>query len=190
MPLQSTPSQESLELPSIFIDGGLNHGHYPFKHPSNFSLGDGDSRGPKAPPLDIKLPENKDISDTGHAINHLPSGVQYLQLFGFLDGRRDHQLCLYSLLLNWCAKKDGRQWSMEGQVLGFSSGEHTLVLSGTFSLLTLTFCRLKITGQCRYPLTEETEISPLSDLCLSNIGHGEVTIWHSTPILLFRGQKP
>ena len=186
LPLKAPLLNEDIGRPTIFIDGGVKHlSSHPFHNPFNFSLGDGDSKEETVPSLDVKLSRQKDISDTGFALKGLPLSVQRLHLFGFLGGRLDHQICLFSLLQNWCSEDDRRQWSLEDRVLGFGKGRHKIYLSGVFSLFSFHPCRIQITGSCQYPLREARELAPFSDLSLSNVGLGEVDIDHSTPILLF-----
>ena len=186
LPLKAPLLKEDRERPTIFIDGGIGHiSSYPLNNPLNFSLGDGDSKGETPASLDIKLPRQKDISDTGFALKGLPFSVRKLHLFGFSGGRLDHQICLFSLLQNWCRQDERRRWSLDAQVFGFGKGRHELTIKGVFSLFSFNPCRIRITGSCKYPLEKERELAPFSDLSLSNIGFGTVSIDHSTPILLF-----
>ena len=79
-------SEFSFDGPTVYIDGGVN-----FKQDdTGFSLGDGDSSSAR---LDQTLNPMKSYSDLAYALQQISKyKFKELKLFGFLGGRKDHEL--------------------------------------------------------------------------------------------------
>ncbi|MFI5391452.1 MAG: hypothetical protein ACHQYQ_08830, partial [Bacteriovoracales bacterium] len=67
----------------------------------DISVGDGDSSNF---PMDFNLPEEKDYSDLKFALDLIPPNVEKINLWGFLGGRRDHEIINFGEVNNWLLK--------------------------------------------------------------------------------------
>lgn len=184
-PLLSTPP--ALSVPTIYIDGGANfvlrRGAAPF-----VSVGDGDSA---LHALDKSLPAKKDFSDLAFALHALPASIRLIELFGFLGGRRDHELANFGeahFFLSRRPQPTRMNFYGESQieVMGFSPGDWSLELHGPFSFFLFESAAVQICGQCEYTVTEPLLLPTLSSRGLSNIGHGEVRFSSHGPFFIMK----
>ena len=185
-PLLTKPP-EKLNHPFIYVDRGTHFresirklavkGYY------DISVGDGDS---SILPLDINLPKDKDYSDLKFALDLLPNTIKRVNLWGFLGGRRDHELLNFGAIHNCLVKSfPDTLFSFEDTVFGKNKGILKIDIKGTFSLVLFQKTEVKIEGNCQYKLPNFREILPLSSHGLSNFGNGEVIIEAKAPFFLF-----
>jgi thiamine pyrophosphokinase len=185
-PLLTVPPKK-LNHPFIYVDRGTQFreslrklavkGYY------DISVGDGDS---SVLPLDIKLPKDKDYSDLKSALDLLPTKLKKVNLWGFLGGRRDHEILNFGAVHNCLLKSlPDTLFSFEDTVFGKNKGILKINIKGTFSLVVFQKTKVKIEGKCQYKLPNFSEILPLSSHGLSNFGEGEVIIEANAPFFLF-----
>lgn len=165
-------------LPVMAVDGGA---HWTKK--MSLWIGDGDSYDTIPPEVTIfNLPPEKDSSDFSCALRLFDDESSYcIHLWGFSGGRKDHELFVWGEILSFLEAhpeskiilygKDGR---VETHFLG--SGEWQFRHEGLFSLGCLRKIRVKLTGDVKYSLPEETWLLPLTSLGLSNEGSGEIRL--------------
>jgi thiamine pyrophosphokinase len=138
----------------------------------------------------LLLKPNKDFSDLASAFQILSKTKgEIFHLWGFLGGRLDHELFNIGEALRFISQRPGQKisfYNYDGkiQVQVFGQGIHQFTRAGTFSVATLAKTKFKLTGQCRYQITEFTEISPLSSFGLSNHGDGLMTLESSDPVFV------
>ena len=170
----------------LAVDGGV-------KWSSRLDLwvGDADSiEGPLPEVPRIELQPQKDRSDLSEALKQIAPSVRLLHLWGFWGGRRDHEWFnlgeVYQFLLNRQASR-AFFYDENGllRVWMAGAGRWPLRHEGTFSVGTLLQNRIRLTGDCDYPLPEKTLLEPFSSHGLSNRGRGEFTVEAEKPILIF-----
>lgn len=182
---QILPSFLSYSL--LGVDGGAN-----FILKMDAWIGDHDSltEDPNAEHI-FKFSPLKDRSDLGLALDLFTSQSPYkLHLWGFLGGRKDHELFNLgevSAFLEKKPKSEAYFYNQKGKVTFhfLSQGEWELTHQGIFSLGALKNTSLSMKGECHYPISEETMIGPLSSFGLSNEAHGTFKIKTSGPIFLY-----
>lgn len=176
-----------LVMPTVFVDGGADFlrasvAMSPREVPV-VSLGDGDS---SSVPLDEKLAREKDFSDLAFALRGLPAAVSGLELFGFLGGRRDHELANIGEVHNFLAARPSAVANFHGpqkiEVIAFT-GHLEIEIHGTFSVFVLEAAQVEINGACEY--SHHGEVLPLSSLGLSNVGKGKVSLHSPRPVFIF-----
>ncbi len=178
---------EKFNQPFIYVDRGT-HFRESFrklgvKGYCDISVGDGDS---SVLPLDINLPKDKDYSDLKFALDLLPSSIKRVNLWGFLGGRRDHEILNLGEINNCLVKSfPDTLFSFEDKVIGKNKGILKINIKGTFSLVLFQKAEVKIEGKCQYKLPNFKEFLPLSSHGLSNFGDGEVIIEAKAPFFLF-----
>lgn len=181
-PLHHAP--EEMLLPTVYVDGGAR-----FKI-SNYApaivVGDGDSF---CGPHDELLPQEKDFSDLAFVLRQLPAHLSHLKLFGFLGGRRDHELANLGEVHRFLKQRQllSKVEFFEGderRILAVGAGTLKVELNGIFSIFTLERARIQMTGACHFTLENPTELSPLSSHGLSNKGHGSVTLSCDAPCFI------
>jgi thiamine pyrophosphokinase len=179
---------QSLALhPVVAVDGGAH-----FVRTADVWIGDGDScEKILKNEHSIHLPEEKDHSDFAGALGLLCSPHSYkLHLWGFLGGRRDHELFNLGEALNFL------QDHMGSEILFYDSSERVIfhLISegtwrfhhkGTFSLGVMRKTRVRLTGDVKYRLDLPTTLRPLSSLGLSNEGQGEIILETMGPLFLY-----
>lgn len=175
----------------IFVDGGANFltlfSELENEIPS-ISLGDGDSSQIE---LDIKLNPKKDFSDLGFALSLIPQNIENVFLFGFLGGRRDHEMANFGEIHQFLKKRTQQtKVFFEDKIIALSKGSYTKDIKGTFTLLVLDKTPLKVEGACLYKMKDFKEFFPLSSLGLSNIGSGSVIFEGSGPYFIFLTDQP
>ena len=188
-PLEFDKSKVSSSLPTVVIDGGLNH---ELSLENQLSIGDGDSaKGEHRIKIDIHLNKEKDYSDLGYLFNlldetylknHLVT-LEKLELWGFLGKRRDHEfiniLEAYSFLKN----RSQLVISFQEEILCLSKGDYEFDRRGTFSLISLEGTEVQIAGSVKYPFKGILKAS--SSHGLSNESQGSFQIKASGPLILF-----
>jgi len=174
-------------VPQIAIDGGARAAVNPV-----LWAGDGDSgHAPQSTPAFIK--DSQDITDFRFCLDGIRNWRwNTLHLFGFLGGRRDHELAnLGEIHTEMKARPQFSKAVFYGsdnraQVQFFQAGAHTIELHGTFSVLALEHAEITISGECRYP-AERVSLHPLSGQGISNEAFGRVEISSSAPFMLLCG---
>ena len=163
-------SEETLVEPVIYVDGGTA-----FRDTiRGVSLGDGDSFPGE---LDVKLNPDKDFSDLAVALANVPQHFTELKLYGFLGGRRDHELFNFGEAHHFLKSRNHpTRLQFDDHVMVYSSGSWNFSRHGSFSLAVLEQAKIKITGDCLYQCAEPREFQPLSSLGLSNAGNGAMLL--------------
>ncbi|MFP5385633.1 MAG: hypothetical protein ACLGHN_06105 [Bacteriovoracia bacterium] len=174
-------------LPLMAVDGGAH-----FATSMDIWVGDADSYSEEIhAPHVIRHPIEKDQSDLALALNLFNDPCHYkLHLWGFLGGRRDHELFNLGEALSFLDKQDGSQilfYNESGkityQVVG--SGHWKFSHQGLFSLGALKRTEVTLRGDCYYPIKSPQILTPLSSFGLSNIGQGEMTLTTDGAVFLY-----
>jgi thiamine pyrophosphokinase len=169
------------------VDGGLE-----FAPDPDFWVGDGDSN-PSLPLPDhfLKLSPTKDYSDLKASLDFLTK-ANCIHLWGFLGGRRDHELavlgeCHAFLKMNpLCQIMLYEDGILKGIFLPAKSGSFDH--QGDFSFLTLEKTKISLTGELLYPLPAPQFINPLSSHGISNKAKGLVHYESEGPFLVLFGE--
>lgn len=164
--------------PVIYVDGGARFRH----HHQGIAVGDGDSFGAK---LDISIDTDKDFSDLAFALDNIPDQFIDITLFGFLGGRRDHELFNFGEAHRFLNnRKRTCRMGFDGKVFAYSPGNWTFERTGLFSIAVLEKTMILLTGDCRYTCNSDTEFQPLSSLGLSNLGYGTIYMECDRPAMV------
>ncbi len=183
-PLYGTPHAPS--EPTVYVDGGAK-----FKSAAKFSqptitLGDGDSGGP----MDEVLPVEKDYSDLAFVLRELPKHIVELSLYGFLGGRRDHELANFGEVHQFLRARGQARADLFGtstSITGFC-GALEIDIHGLFSLLAFEASSVLLQGECKYKLDGTVVLDRVSSHGLSNEGAGLVLLQSAKPVFIFRGE--
>ncbi len=193
MPFPQKCIQASRQGQLIFVDGGMIHkGKFQKKAPgllkNSFTLGDGD--GPQKSRLNFKKNE-QDLSDLAFCLQKMQKerGLKNIILLGFLGGRRDHELFNLGEVALFLKQKNNVRVYFEDKIEFLPAGTHRVHFHGTFSLGSLFPNKIKISGECLYPLLKWTKIEPLSSLCLSNEAHGDFSIECKEALMLIYSER-
>lgn len=178
-------------LPQIAIDGGEPYAHAPF-----LWIGDGDSlkKKPQATQT-IELNPRKDLSDLAHAYSLLKHhSLQKLHLWGFLGGRRDHELFNLgegSLFLQDRQTTEIHYYKEDlTPVMSFySQGAWNFDFKGGFSLGVMSPAHVALLGEISFPIPQARRLEPLSSLGLSNMAEGKFLIEADAPFFIIREEK-
>lgn len=168
---------------TIYVDGGSRYKSCSSSSWPVISLGDGDSG--KA--LDEVLPVEKDYSDLAFVLRELPAHIDFLRLFGFLGGRRDHELVNLGEVHQFLRRRPQARadfFSDSLSIVGFS-GRIELEAHGVFSLLVLESTAVTLSGACKYRLDGSAVLEPASSHGLSNEGSGLIVAESSRPAFIF-----
>ena len=169
----------ALAEPVIFVDGGAGLR----VADEGVSVGDGDSFDGH---LDHRLDPDKDFSDLAFVLGCLGPRFSEIELFGFLGGRRDHELLGFGEVFHFLDRRSTpARARFDREVEAFSAGRWRFESRGTFSLALFAPCRVTLWGDCRYPITPGTRVTPLGSLGLSNVGHGHVELEADGPVFIF-----
>ena len=177
---------DSLDHPHIFVDRGAVF-REEFKQNAkdnywDFSVGDGDSSPIE---LDLTLNPDKDFSDLSFALSLLPKDLKQLNLWGFLGGRRDHELINFGEVHQALLKNITEAViSFDDKILA-KSGSLEVNIKGTFSLVVFEKTEVKMEGNLKYPLPDFTALRPISSLGLSNLGTGLIKFDSKGPYFIF-----
>jgi thiamine pyrophosphokinase len=188
-PLFSKPDLHLLPKNSniILIDGGQKYHSEIAKHLSIadllYTVGDGDS---STGTMNHLLPKEKDYSDLKFVLQNLPTTVKNIHLFGFLGGRKDHELINLGEIQQYLTQNSNcTQIQFEDKIIGFNSGSHYYDINDTFSVVTMKHAELAISGKCKYQTNGQSKFYPFSSLGLSNIGFGTVNFKSNSPFFIF-----
>lgn len=178
------PSSPANTFPTLAVDGGA-------RFVPNFDLwiGDNDSYLEK---IDSEnaffFPSDKDHSDLSLALSlFINTNAYTLHLYGFLGGRRDHELFnLGEISSHLLTKTDNKVFIYEGEKLEFifvGAGTHDFDHHGLISIGTLFPQKLSLQGQLSY--TGESNFAALSSLGLSNKASGPFKISATQPFFIY-----
>lgn len=159
------------EIPTIFVDGGINH-QLSLTGPI-ISIGDNDSNNTSSE-LDIILPKEKDISDLVAALDLLPESIEEASLYGFLGGRKDHEFANFIEIASYLEKQSQLTIDFNGKIISYSKGEYNFNHQGHFSVFSFSNHDLKLFGDCKYQI--DGQIKPLSSHGLSNLAFGNCSL--------------
>ncbi len=173
--------------PILAVDGGA---HYSTK--IDVWVGDKDSfEGEVKSEVSFSHPPAKDVSDLGLALHLLTHHLHYrLHFWGFLGGRKDHELFNLGEGLHFLERhpesqiilyNDKKQISFH--LLG--EGHWKFKHEGLFSLGTLKPTKVKLKGDCRFPIKDALSLSPLSSFGLSNEAHGDIHLETKGPVFIY-----
>lgn len=179
-------------LPLLVVDGGAN-----FCEEMDIWLGDGDSKNVVIKARHVfDFPSKKNSSDFALALTlFTPSCSLTLHCWGFLGGRRDHEIINFGEALTFLKDKlDCKvifydSVTADASVQCFGPGRWQLEHHGVFSVATHQQTKISITGSCAYKLLEMTELKPLSSLGLSNSASGAFELNCEGPVMLFFPEK-
>jgi hypothetical protein len=182
----------------LFVDGGVrikkDMQGLGLKPEQCLSLGDGDSAELA---LDLMLPPDKDYTDLTVALAILGrwnAAKKIIKAWGFYGGRLDHQLVVMGNFSHWLEQRNGDCrielfTSLQDDTpshICLPAGTHHLSIHGVFSLISLLPNEIQITGSCLYQLKKPIAVKPMSDLGLSNKGHGMIQIICHSPLWLMQ----
>ncbi len=121
----------------------------------------------------IKLPAEKDLSDTQAAVNiALERGADTVVIVGGLDGRLDHTLANLAIIAG-LTKKGITAYMTDGRNrVRYISSSSALIARGAYKYLSLIADSEKLRGVtvkgCKYPLTKATLTKDEPSLAISN----------------------
>lgn len=165
--------------PTIFVDGGTRFR----KDKRGFSVGDGDS---SAGDLDELISKEKDFSDLTYVLNHLGHRFNQIYLFGFLGGRKDHELINFAEIHQFLLPQEQKvKVLFDEQVIALSKGAWEIEIHGVFSTFLFEKTQVTLSGNCRYTASDTHSVRYLSSHGLSNEGSGLVKIKTNGPVFLF-----
>lgn len=173
--------------PLLAVDGGAKH-----TDRMDIWVGDGDSYIEKINCEHIfRHPPQKSQSDLALALSALNSQLEYkLHLWGFLGGRKDHELFNLGECLSFLGAHPESQillYNEESEVSFHLLGEGVWSFThhGPFSLGSTKNIEVQMTGDCLYPLPHPQRLNPLSSLGLSNEGSGEIKLQLNGPLFIY-----
>jgi thiamine pyrophosphokinase len=171
--------------PLLCVDGGAH-----FCNKMDIWIGDGDSyKEILNCPNIYRLSPNKSDSDFALALSFFDFGPKILHCWGFLGGRMDHELLNLGAVLSYLDNAHGSEvnfYQRNGKIAVkcVAAGEWHMNHQGTFSIVCVKNTKIKLLGSCDYTLEQDTELSPLSSLGLSNIARGQFTLLNQGPLLI------
>ena len=170
--------EEFKNIPLVFIDGGKNHiKNLQLEGSKNsFSVGDGDSY---SGPLSKVIPKEKDFSDLAYCLSHIPKNILEIDLYGFLGGRKDHEIANLGEIHKFIKrKKKPILAKFDDKIIILSPGRWNLCHKGIFSLFCLEPSFIELSGNIKYSLKKSTQLSPLSSQGLSNKASGNFQLYN------------
>lgn len=187
------------EIPEAFlaysilsVDGGAR-----FSSRMDIWVGDSDSySGTPACEHIFSFPPQKSTSDLALALSLFSENGPYtLHCWGFMGGRKDHELFNLGEAVRFLEKSPGSKvifYEENGKNIFnlYGQGEWNLNFEGVFSLASVRDVRIKLTGLCAYPIPEPTLMGPLSSFGLSNIASGEIRLKNDGPVILMLMESP
>lgn len=172
--------------PILCVDGGAR-----FCKRMDIWVGDGDSNQINLNCENIfKFSPHKSQSDLALALTLFNESSQLtLHCWGFLGGRKDHELINLGEMLTFLETKPQTEALFYDQnkkivIKALGPGAWKFNLQGVFSLASLKNVRVKMTGNCAYEIKEMTELKPLSSFGLSNFGKGEFELINEGPVMM------
>lgn len=184
-PAPFAPPEDLKSLPQVAVDGGIHAALNPV-----FWCGDGDSGFiPAGMPAIVKEDQNQtDIAFCLSAIRNWR--WREMHLFGFLGGRRDHELANFGTLIAEASLRPRTQkisfYDDAGRAAAvvLPAGAHQLDLQGAFSIVALEPAVISLNGACAYE-ADHLMLFPLSGQGLSNEGRGIVSLKTDRPVIVF-----
>lgn len=171
----------------LAVDGGAR-----FCSRMDVWVGDGDSHLNSINcPNKYQFSPHKSQSDLALALLLLKSSSPLtLHAWGFLGGRRDHELlnlgeCLHFLEHHPRSQINFYEGNGRLAVKCLAAGSWNFHRKGIFSLASMKEVILKLTGACQYPIPSEITLSPFSSLGLSNMGQGDIHLLTQGPVMVF-----
>ena len=186
-PMGPQAPAELTDLPTIAVDGGANF----IVNPSVW-VGDADSfSGEVQAPHIYKHEVEKNFSDLALAFGLLQEQRHYkLHLWGFMGGRKDHELFNLGETLDFLDSHHecqaffyGPSGKIEFQLMG--AGQWKFSHTGIFSLGSLKKSTVRLTGACKYQIKKPYVLSTLSSFGLSNLADGEIFLENSGPVFIY-----
>jgi thiamine pyrophosphokinase len=191
-PLGPRPPAHLSPLPLLAVDGGAD-----FAERADVWVGDRDSltREVNAGVAFRHLPE-KTLSDLALALQLFATPRCYkFHFWGFLGGRRDHELFNLGEALRFLEARDESQiilYDGAGEVryhlLG--AGRWSFTHRGLFSLGALRKTEVLVGGDCKYAAATPLTLWPLASTGLSNEAHGAVTLETWGPVFVYFPEGP
>ena len=190
-PMGPRLSEIHRSFPIVGVNGGAH-----FCDEMDLWIGDGDSfAGPIRSKHILTFPSKKAQSDLALAFalfNEAPSVT--LHCWGFLGGRRDHELLNFGEALRFLKRKSDSQITFydahgRGQIRCLGPGSWGLNHHGLFSLASLETVNVKLQGACEYPLENLTPLPALSSLGLSNSASGKVELTTDGALMIIFPEK-
>lgn len=185
-PMGPALPDELTTMPQLAVDGGARYARDP-----DLWVGDTDSLGEVGKAHHVfHLPREKDASDLATALSFFTDARPYrFHLWGFLGGRRDHELFNLGEALRFLAHSPHARFlfykGAPTPVLEvFPKGSFSVTRHGLFSFAALSEAQVSLQGACRYKLDDQ-RIHPLSSQGLSNVGDGVIQVQSSVPFLLY-----
>lgn len=172
-------------LPAMAVDGGAQ-----FISKTDVWIGDGDSHAlPPQTSCRFDLEREKNSSDLACALSLFSGAKLKLHLWGFLGGRKDHELFVLGECSAFLERSPGSSIVIyDEQKIAFTffaAGDWKLSHTGIFSLGTIREAQAELKGQIRYPIPPGMKISPLSSFGLSNEASGDFELKISSPAFLY-----
>lgn len=172
--------------PILAVDGGAH-----FVSNLDIWVGDADSyKETIKTPHQYRHPPAKDSSDLALALDLFKDyGPYKFHFWGFLGARKDHELFNLGEALHFLEDHPesqilfyGKNGEISFHLVG--SGDWKFSRSGLFSLGTLKKTKVKLIGNCTYPISQTSNLLPLSSLGLSNVGAGEMILKTEGPVFI------
>lgn len=180
------------KLPLIAVDGGAK-----FAPSADIWVGDADSHRDVVDSQHVyRFPVQKDSSDLALALKLFKDHHRYkLHLWGFLGGRRDHELFNLGEAGRFLESHPESQiylYDSDGHVRFhfLAEGHWKFERKGLFSLGTLKKTQVTLTGDCEFPVETPGVLLPLSSQGLSNRGFGEIKLTTEGPVFLYFAEEP
>lgn len=172
--------------PILCVDGGAR-----FCKRMDIWIGDGDSNKINLNCENIyQFSPHKSQSDLALALALFEDSSKLtLHCWGFLGGRRDHELLNLGEMLTFLEAKPQSVAIFYDQnkkiaIKALGAGAWKLNHQGLFSLASLKNVKVKMTGECAYEIKEMTELAPLSSFGLSNLGQGDFELINEGPVMV------
>lgn len=179
-------------LPILAVDGGAR-----FTPHIDIWVGDADSYSEDIHSSHImKLDRDKDASDFAMALRLFQHPLHYkFHVWGFLGGRRDHELFNLGEALTFLDHNQECQmlfYDQAGRLTYYlvGAGHWKFHYKGVFSLGSLKKIDVRMTGECKYPIPRESSLPPLSSVGLSNIGNGDIQLETTGPVFVYFPEMP
>lgn len=177
------PSVPANEFPTLAVDGGAS-----FVPNIDVWIGDNDSYLEK---IDIEnaffFSPDKDLSDLALALKLFENNSYTLHLYGFLGGRRDHELINYGVISHYLLTNNDNSillYEREKAVYVFhGKGKYQFEHYGIVSIGTLYPQSLTLNGQLAYTGTHRFD--PLSSHGLSNKAQGSFEVTSEAPFFVY-----
>ena len=172
------------KAPQVAVDGGGAFAVDPV-----LWVGDGDSGiVPKSVPVCFK--SDQGMTDFRFCLETVRIwNWRELHIFGFLDGRKDHELAnlgeLHAALKKRRVPSSAVFYDAKNRpvIRFFQARQHKINLHGTFSVLVIEAAKISLAGKCKYP-ARNVALAPLSGRGVSNVASGDVRISATKPFFI------